>query len=299
MYHFLSVLAGIFVALMVLMNGELSSYYGVYSSTLVIHIVGLLLVFVILAFKREHVFPAKKQSFHLYLGGAVGVVNVVFCNIAFGRISLSAILALGLLGQTLTSLVFDRYGFWNMPRHPFSKMKLIGIAFVMLGIALMLLNSKVDAIVPIAVSLLTGVSTVVSRTLNASLAQKTSALTSTLFNYIIGFSVSAAVLLIAGASEPMMLRFSLSPRVWIYLGGIIGVGVVSLLNVAVCKIPSFYMTLLLFAGQVFSGIALDIMLTNSFSLNNLIGGIAITAGLAQNLLTDKRSARAASPCAEA
>lgn len=98
MYHLLSVLAGLFVALMVLVNGELSSYYGLYSSTVVIHIVGLLFVFIILAVKRERIFPIKKQSFHLYLGGAIGVANVVFCNIAFGRISLSAILALSLLG---------------------------------------------------------------------------------------------------------------------------------------------------------------------------------------------------------
>lgn len=299
MYHFLSVLAGIFVAIMVLVNGELSSYYGVYSSTVVIHIVGLLLVFVILAIKREKIYTVNKKSLHLYLGGAVGVANVAFCNIAFGKISLSAILALGLLGQTLTSLAFDRYGFLNMPKHPFHKMKLIGIACVMLGIVLMLINSKVDAMVPIIVSLLTGVSTVVSRTLNASLARQTSAMNSTLFNYIVGLSVSALILFFAGKQEPMMLQFSLSPKVWIYLGGIIGVGVVTLLNVAVCKIPSFYMTLLLFAGQVFSGVIIDILLTNSFSLNNLIGGAAITAGLAQNLWIDKRSARAVSQCADA
>jgi transporter family-2 protein len=163
----------------------------------------------------------------------------------------------------------------------------------------MLLNSKVDAAVPIIVSLFTGVSTVVSRTLNASLARQTSAMNSTLFNYIVGLSVSAAVLLIAGRGEPMMLQFSLSPKVWIYLGGIIGVGAVTLLNVTVCKISSFCMTLLLFAGQVFSGVIIDILLTNSFTLNNLIGGVAITAGLAQNLLIDKRNARAVPQCADA
>lgn len=298
MYHFLSVLAGVFVAIMVLVNGQLSSYYGVYSSTVVIHIVGLLLVFIILAVKRENIFNVKRQRFYLYLGGAVGVVNVVFCNIAFGRISLSAILALGLLGQTLTSLVFDRYGFLNMPKHPFSKMKLIGIAFVLLGIVMMLLNSKADALVPIAVALITGVSTVVSRSLNASLAKRTSTMASTLFNYIVGLSVSALVLLIAGGQEPMMRDFSFSPNISIYLGGIIGVGVVTLLNVAVCRISSFYMTLLLFAGQVFSGVVIDIMLTNSFSLNNFIGGVAITVGLAQNLWVDKRGAQVAAPCAE-
>ncbi len=298
MYHFLSVLAGVFIAVMVLVNGELSSLYGVYSSTVVIHIVGLLLVLVILAVKRERLFPVKRKSLYLYLGGAIGVANVVFCNMAFGKISLSAILALGLLGQTLTSLAFDRYGYLGMQKHPFIKMKLVGIACVLLGIVLMLINSKVDALVPIIVSLLTGVSTVISRTLNASLAKRTSVMNSTLFNYIAGLCVSALILLIAGRQEPMMLKLSLSPNVWIYLGGIIGVGVVTLLNVAVSRIPSFYMTLLLFSGQVFSGVVIDIILTNSFSLNNLIGGVAITLGLAQNLWIDKRSAKSVTPCSQ-
>lgn len=88
-----------------------------------------------------------------------------------------------------------------MPKHSFSKYKLIGIAFVMLGIVMMLLNSKVQALIPIIVSLLTGVSTIISRTINASLAKRTSVMTSTLFNYIVGLSVSAVVLLIAGRVE--------------------------------------------------------------------------------------------------
>lgn len=223
----------------------------------------------------------------------------MFCNLSYGRISVSAILALGLLGQSITALVFDRYGFWNMPKHPFFKAKLLGIVFVLLGIILMLINSKVDAIIPVILSLLTGVSTVVSRTINAALAKETSVLKSTVFNYITGLSVSAVVLLIAGRSEPMVQNFSLSPNVWIYLGGVVGVCAVSILNAVVCKISSFYMTLLLFAGQVFTGIVIDILLTGSFLINNLIGGIAITIGLAQNLWIDKRSAGNTSPCRDA
>lgn len=296
MYHFLSVLAGILAAVMVAVNGKLSTYYGIYSSTVVIHIVGLILVCIILAVRRKRIF-LDKQPVHLYLGGAVGVATVVFCNMAFGKISVSAIIALSLLGQSLTSLVFDRYGFWNMQKHPLRKKKLIGIAFAALGVVPMLLDSQSAALVPVVISLLMGVSTVVSRTVNAALAQRTSVMNSTFFNYVTGLAVSAVVLLAAGTSEPMLRGFSLSPDVWIYTGGMLGVCTVALLNIAVCRISSVYMTLLLFAGQVFAGIAIDAVLTGSFSLNNLIGGLAITAGLAQNLWIDKRGEE--SPCREA
>ncbi len=288
MYHFLSVLGGVFIAVMVAINGELTLFYGLYSATVVIHLAGLLFICLLIAGRRARFLPVSKLPFHLYLGGAVGVATVVFTNMAYGRISVSAILAIGLLGQCLTSLVFDRYGFLGMPKHAFAKMKLIGISFVVLGIVFMTSGSKMDAIVPIVLSLLTGVAIVVSRTINAALAQRTSVLTSTFYNYFVGLALSAVILLIAGRGEPLLTQFLLSPKVWIYLGGIFGVGLVTLLNAAVCKISSFYMTLLMFAGQVFTGLVIDIMLTDMFSLNNLLGGVLVTVGLVQNLWVDRR-----------
>lgn len=291
MYYFLSVLAGVFIAVMVMINGKLTAYYGVYSATAVIHLVGLLFVLVLLAAKRERIRPDQKLPFHLYLGGAVGFLTVVFNNISFGRISLSAILALGLLGQCLTSLVLDKYGFWGMPTHPYSKKKIFGIALVTLGIVPMVMDADAGAVIPIIVSLLTGVTVVVSRTINASLARHTGIFASTFFNYAVGFVLSMGFLLIAGRGEPMLTQFTLSPDAWIYLGGIIGVCLVALLNASVHRISSFYMTLLLFAGQVFAGIALDIALSGVFSPRNLIGGLLVTAGLVQNLLVDRMDAR--------
>ena len=299
MYYFLSIIAGIFIAVMVLMNGDLTEVYGLYSATALIHVVGLVFSGIILAIKRQNPLSGKKLPFHLYLGGAVGVQTVVFNNMAFGRISLSAILALSLLGQSLTSLVFDKYGFFNMPKHRFAAKKLIGIALVMAGIFLMTIDSQLDALIPIAVSLLTGVTIVVSRTINASLAQQTSIIKSTFFNYGTGFALSLILLFAAGRSEPMVTRFSFDPNVWIYLGGILGVCIITLLNAAVSRISSFYMTLLLFAGQVFTGLIIDMILSGSLCLYDLLGGALVCAGLAQNLIVDRLSNRKASRSAEA
>ena len=48
------------------------------------------------------------------------------------------------------------------------------------------------------------------------------------------------------------------------------------------------MTLLLFIGQIFSGIILDIILTHEFSQVNLIGGILVTIGLFIDVWIDKK-----------
>lgn len=286
MYYTLSVILGLLGTVMVTMNGKLGSHYGTYSAAAIIHILGMLTISAIVLFKRERF--TKKQPFWLYLGGAVGFFTVIFNNMAFGQISVSAILALGLLGQSLASLVFDQFGLLHMPKHPFNFKKLFGIALVMLGIVPMILVSRINSAIYIIFPLFSGIIFVLARTLNARLAQQTNSMQSTFFNYFSGLILALIALFFAGGNEPMLKSFSLSPQVWIYLGGILGVGYVFVLNVAVNKVSSFYLTLLMFIGQVFSGIGVDMLLTGAFSVLNLIGGVLVSAGLIQNLMIEKR-----------
>ena len=300
MYHVLSVLSGILITLMIAANGELGAMYGVYSATVMIHVIGLILISLLLVIRRRRFFPAKKIPFQLFLGGAVGVGTVVFNNLSFGRISVSAILALSLLGQTLTSLTIDQLGLFQMPKHPFSMKKLPGIVLVIVGIAWMLWPFDVNIIVPVILSLLSGVTIVVSRSINACLACKTGMLQSTFFNYAVGLTLSAAILFIAGTGEPLLTTpLSLSPRLYIYSGGLMGVFVVTLLNAIVSRISSLYATLLLFIGQVFSGVILDGMLSGSFSFPNMVGGTFVAAGLAACMLADRKAGRQNTPCCPA
>lgn len=148
-------------------------------------------------------------------------------------------------------------------------------------------------LIAIIVSLLTGFTLVTSRVVNAKLAVKTSALTSTFYNYAVGLIVSCIVLLIIGRSEfPLP---ALSKNIWIYSGGLISVFVVFITNAVSPKISIFYMTLLLFVGQLFGGILIDSMITHRFSIGQLIGGLFVALGFTINLLIDKKSQAKDSP----
>ncbi|MDL2293040.1 DMT family transporter [Ruminococcaceae bacterium OttesenSCG-928-D13] len=138
MYYLLSALIGIIVAVMIAVNGELTAWYGVYPATVIIHLVGLVLVLVLVAARRPRLRPSCKLPFYAWLGGAVGVATTVFNNAAFGHISVSALLALGLVGQTVTALAFDHWGVLGTPRRAFNKKKLIGFTLVLAGVAVML-----------------------------------------------------------------------------------------------------------------------------------------------------------------
>ncbi|MFA9465369.1 MAG: DMT family transporter [Velocimicrobium sp.] len=142
-------------------------------------------------------------------------------------------------------------------------------------------------IVAIIVSLLAGCTIVLARTVNARLAVETSLSTSTFYNFLFGFMTSVIVLFIYGREDISNVGFMGSCHWWGYLGGIIGIFVVFILNLNVTKISSFYMTLLLFVGQVFMGILLDILLTHSFSLQQMLGGVFVLLGICINLYFDK------------
>jgi len=288
MFYALSLLMGILISVMVAFNGGLTSMYGVYSATVMIHIVGLLLIVAVVLFKKERFFPGRFAWF-LYMGGAIGVLTTVFNNFSFGRISVSAILALGLLGQSVAGLVIDQYGLFGMRKHPFSKEKMIGLLLILAGIGAMVNNFEIIAV---TVSFFAGVNIVLSRTLNAKLADVTSVRVSTFYNYFIGLMVSMLAFVLLGRGEIVFSEFTLSPNWYIYLGGVLGVCVVLLGNIVVVKVSAFYLTLLIFIGKVFSGILIDAVLMQTVSIRNLIGGVLVAAGLSVNLLLDNRKGAA-------
>ena len=284
MYYLLSLIMGILISVMIAFNGGLTQLYGVYSATVIIHIVGLVIITLVALVKRDRLF-SKRFAWFLYLGGAIGVLTTVFNNISFGRISVSAILALGLLGQSIAGLVIDQYGLLGMSKHPFTKNKLIGLLLIIIGIASMINSFEIVAVI---VSFVAGVSIVISRTLNAKLSDFTNVRISTFYNYLVGLVISIFAFLLLGRNE-MVLAFVISPNWYIYLGGMLGVVVVLMGNIIVVKISAFYLTLLIFIGQVFSGVLIDIVISRELSSRNLIGAVLVSIGLCVNLMLDNKN----------
>lgn len=288
MYYFASLLIGILVAVMIAVNGGLTTFYGVYSATVIIHIVGLILIGTIIGVRREKPF-AKRLPWYLYIGGVLGVATTASVNFAFGKISLSAILALGLFGQSVAGALVDQFGWFGMRKHPFRAHQIPGILLVAGGIGWMMGGDF--PIWPVLAVFGSGVLLVISRSYNSRLADETSLYISTFFNYVCGLVTAIPVFLLLGSHEPVWAGLMLAPNWWAYLGGAIGVATVWLSNVVVVKIPQLYITLLMFVGQVFTGVLLDALGSGAFSTANLIGGALVALGLALNLLFERHASR--------
>ncbi len=136
-------------------------------------------------------------------------------------------------------------------------------------------------------SILGGVSVVLGRMINAKLSEKIGTLQSTLINYLVGLGFTILIFFISQDKFKMGLHeFSTIP-LWAYLGGLLGVIIIMTSNYVTPRISAFYITLLVFIGQLFLGTILDYFILKELSLTKAMGGILVLAGLTYNLWIDK------------
>jgi len=176
-----------------------------------------------------------------------------------------------------------------MRRHPFRAYQVPGILLVIGGIAWMMGGGF--ALWPVLAVFGSGVLLIVSRSYNARLADSTSVYVSTFFNYFCGLLTAIPVFLLFGRNESIWAGLALAPNWWTYLGGALGVLTVWLSNIVVVRIPQLYITLLMFVGQVFTGVLLDALMDGALSAANIAGGVLVALGLALNLLLERRASR--------
>ena len=289
MYYAVAGSAAVIIAVMLAVNGELTAVYGESVSTLIIHIVGLASVTAAALIKRENPFKrAKGLPFALFLGGVINYFNTLFNTMAVGRISVTAILALSLLGQAATSLAVDCFGLMGMPRRRLGALEFGGLAVTALGIILLLGGESGAPLVPVAVSVLAGAACVCNRQVTAQLSERTSLLAGTWFSYFTGSVCAVIGLALAGLMGGGSGAAAADPRAWIYLGGALGAAAVYLQNISVKRMSSVAMTLVLFAGQVIGGVAIDTVFYGEFSAQKLAGGALAFAGLVLNATASRK-----------
>lgn len=138
------------------------------------------------------------------------------------------------------------------------------------------------------ISILAGISIVVARILNSNLAKEIGIFQGTVFNYVVGLIFSFIFLLFSNESINITFSKFNSIPFWAYLGGIAGVLVVVLSSYITPKITAFYLTLLIFIGQLFVGIIIDYYALGKLSIGKVIGGFLVLLGLGYNLLIDKK-----------
>lgn len=108
-----------------------------------------------------------------------------------------------------------------------------------------------------ALAFLAGVLVSLSRQINGRLALSTSALHSSWWNHVVGFAALSIVALIWGGLWTPEVR---DVPGWAYLGGTVGVVFIAASSWLIARIGAAQTALLIIAGQMVSGVALDLWL---------------------------------------
>jgi bacterial/archaeal transporter family-2 protein len=281
-YYIFTILTGSLFAIMIVVNGRLGIFIGLYLSCVVIHLVGLVGSSLIITAKKQVPFKHPKVPLKYYSGGFFGIATVLLFNTAYGQISVTALVALGLLGQAVSSLLVDHFGLFEMKKRPLNKKQIPGLVVAAFGIALMMRGFSADSIVPVFLALLTGVTVVTSRTINGTLGKRSTASLSAWYNHLVGLLGSLAVLVILGFQGHIPFENINLSNAWIFTGGLLGVLAVTFSNFLIHHVSSYSMTLLLFVGQITGGVLLDVFLEGSFAPIQVIAGLVIVIGFSMN-----------------
>lgn len=135
---------------------------------------------------------------------------------------------------------------------------------------------------------LSGVTIVMSRILNFKLSDEIGLYQSTFFNFVYGLLASIVLFLISSEGKTDLIGKLNGVPIWMYLGGMVGVIVVSLSSYITPKISIFYMTILCFIGQIFVGAVIDYVTEGIFSIGKLVGAVFVLVGLIYNLRLDQK-----------
>lgn len=138
-------------------------------------------------------------------------------------------------------------------------------------------------LIAIVLALLSGLTRTVSRMVNAQLSERIGPFQSTFYNYVLGLICSGLALFLSRDPWPVTGQIP----AWAYGGGVVGVLFVVLSNLITPKISAFAMTLLIFVGQIATGLALDVFLHQQLSAGKIAGGVLVLVGLLGNLAIDR------------
>lgn len=139
MNYLISILTGVVLSIMVVLNGDLGNATGNYISSVIIHFVGLIGIIILLVVTKSKIKNLKGIPFYMFSGGLIGILTVLFTNISFTNLGVSLTVSLALLGQLVTSIVIDHFGYFDLEVTKFEKKKIIGLGIIILGIFIMTL----------------------------------------------------------------------------------------------------------------------------------------------------------------
>ena len=140
-YLLIAMVAGAAMAVQGTMNSVLGKVIGLWESTLVVHIIGLITVVgVILVTGVGFGGLAKggEAPWYVYLGGLLNVIIIFGVVKSMPQIGVGNATTGIIFAQILTAVMIDKFGIMGVEKVPFRWLDLLGVALLAVGTRIML-----------------------------------------------------------------------------------------------------------------------------------------------------------------
>ncbi|APC81292.1 TPA: DMT family transporter [Clostridium botulinum] len=138
-YRNLAVLNGILLAIMIFLNGVLSEKIGLYISTLIYHVLGLLLILLVSIVRKNKLPKFNKIPIILFLPGILNVLVIFLNNLSSSKIGITLTAGMGLFGQLVISTLIDHFGLFGVQVNKMRKEKILSFSLIITGLIFMIL----------------------------------------------------------------------------------------------------------------------------------------------------------------
>jgi len=136
-------------------------------------------------------------------------------------------------------------------------------------------------------AILAGAMVVLSMVMNSQLARGVGIFQGVFINFAAGLLTSLPVYFVCSFYELEALgAMSYAAPWYAFLGAFYAIAIVAACNVVIPKIPVVYSAVLIFLGQIVTGLVLDALTAGFFDPYKAIGALLITVGLFLNTKTD-------------
>lgn len=132
----IAAIAGMAMAFQGSLNAVLGKIIGTLETTLVVHLVGIAVVIIaFFLFKPGggNLALIKNAPWYTYLGGVLGVLIIFGVTTSIPRAGVANATTAIIVGQLITALIIDQYGFLGLDKVPFTFWKGLGLAFLAAG----------------------------------------------------------------------------------------------------------------------------------------------------------------------
>lgn len=130
---------------------------------------------------------------------------------------------------------------------------------------------------------------VFSMVMNSQLSRSVGVFQGVFINFAVGLLTSLLVYFLCSYFGTEVLNKNIILPPWYaFFGAFLAIAVVASCNIVIPKIPVVYSAVLIFLGQIITGLILDTLISGYFDIYKVLGAVLITAGLFLNAKIDAK-----------